>query len=60
MNAQDSFDLPPDYFAQLPRDLRLDVSMISFCDFEQNPVLIRQELFDCIEWNSKFVVMLLV
>lgn len=23
---QDSFDLPPDYFAQLPNDLRLDVS----------------------------------
>ena len=36
---QDSFDLPQDYFAQLPNDLRLDVSRVggfvysNFCDW---------------------------
>jgi hypothetical protein len=28
MGLQDCFDLPPDYFQQLPSDLRLDVSSI--------------------------------
>ncbi|KAJ1409326.1 hypothetical protein SESBI_22837 [Sesbania bispinosa] len=34
----DSFDLPPDYFAQLPRDLRLDLNDAAF-DLSNGPVL---------------------
>ncbi|KAL2325300.1 hypothetical protein Fmac_024358 [Flemingia macrophylla] len=33
-----SFDLPPDYFAQLPRDLRLDLNDAAF-DLSSGPVL---------------------
>ncbi|KAL4287425.1 hypothetical protein AHAS_Ahas19G0184900 [Arachis hypogaea] len=35
---QDSFDLPSDYFAQLPRDLRLDLNDAAF-DLSNGPVL---------------------
>ncbi|KAL5566839.1 hypothetical protein UlMin_030003 [Ulmus minor] len=34
----DSFDLPPDYFAQLPSDLRLDLNDAAF-DLSKGPVL---------------------
>ncbi|XP_061342593.1 uncharacterized protein LOC133288789 [Gastrolobium bilobum] len=34
----DSFDLPPDYFAQLPRDLRLDLNDAAF-DLSNGPIL---------------------
>ncbi|RYR38792.1 hypothetical protein Ahy_A09g043980 isoform F [Arachis hypogaea] len=34
----DSFDLPSDYFAQLPRDLRLDLNDAAF-DLSKGPVL---------------------
>ncbi|KAI4301998.1 hypothetical protein L6164_035222 [Bauhinia variegata] len=34
----DSFDLPPDYLAQLPRDLRLDLNDAAF-DLSNGPVL---------------------
>ncbi|RVX11213.1 hypothetical protein CK203_019669 [Vitis vinifera] len=35
---QDSFDLPSDYFAQLPRDLRLDLNDAAF-DLSSGPVI---------------------
>ncbi|KAF7817778.1 ammonium transporter 1 member 2-like [Senna tora] len=34
----DSFDLPPDYFAQLPRDLRLDLNDAAF-DLSNGPIM---------------------
>ncbi|GMH07656.1 hypothetical protein Nepgr_009496 [Nepenthes gracilis] len=34
----DSFELPPDYFAQLPRDLRLDLNDAAF-DLSNGPVI---------------------
>ncbi|KAK6911290.1 hypothetical protein RJ641_023383 [Dillenia turbinata] len=34
----DSFDLPPDYFAQLPNDLRLDLNDAAF-DLSKGPVI---------------------
>ncbi|KAJ6877223.1 hypothetical protein NC651_030073 [Populus alba x Populus x berolinensis] len=36
--AKDCFDLPPDYFQQLPRDLRLDLNDAAF-DLSNGPVL---------------------
>ncbi|KAJ4842919.1 hypothetical protein Tsubulata_005903 [Turnera subulata] len=36
--AKDSFDLPPDYFQQLPNDLRLDLNDAAF-DLSNGPVI---------------------
>lgn len=52
--AQDSFDLPPDYFKQLPSDLRLDVSRILYLIFASY----QTELF--VAWYWKFMIVVCV